>query len=212
MKTLLYFLFVASSLTLACCKRQEVNNSLPISLFDTLKDQIVFVTDSSSKQTPDYNQNIARLNFLNLSSFVDSKDSFVVRFFIDQYRNREKKILQIKCDKISCSADQIHFKEDFDGKNFIRSGTVERKLKSTHNWRLIFDTLLINQLLTLTNSNDSSNCFNSTKDGTAYSIQLINYSGQRHYTYVNPEFYDSSCISGIYFDNIVKVFKTLENN
>jgi hypothetical protein len=75
-------------------------------LFDTLKEQVVFATDSSSKQSDDYNLNIARLNFLNSSSTIDNKDSFVLRFFIDTYRKSEKEIIEIRrCDRTNLNVE-----------------------------------------------------------------------------------------------------------
>ncbi|SFQ07142.1 hypothetical protein, partial [Parafilimonas terrae] len=154
-----------------------------------------------------YFQNVLFLGKLT----IDSKDSFIVRLFTDEYRNNDKEIIQISCDKNDCSAKQILFKETFDGKNYVRLKAREQALQLRYDWKSFYDTLINNHLLTLPDNTNNSDCFNEAKDGTIYSIQVINYSGQRHYTYVNPEFYDSSCISGLYFNNIVRMFKSLEN-
>ena len=69
---------IISILTLIGCSREKSNDKIPSSLFDTLKEQVVFVTDSSFKQSDDYNLGIARLNFLNLNSAIYNKDSLVL--------------------------------------------------------------------------------------------------------------------------------------
>lgn len=200
-------LIILSILIFSSCLREKPNDEIPSSLFDTLRDQVVFVTDSSSKQTDDYNLNISRLSFLNLSSTIDKKDSFVLRLFIDTYRKSEKIIIQIESDKANIVAEQILFKEIIDRTKYLRSNKLTQKLKLTLDSKTFLQTLLKNQLLTL--SDNKLNCLSNAKDGTTYSVQLINQTGQKFYSYSNPEYVDSSCISGLNFYNIVE---TLKNN
>lgn len=194
-----------SILILIGCSREKPNDKIPSSLFDTLKEQVVFVTDSSFKQSDDYNLNIARLNFLNFNSTIDNKDSFVLRLFIDTYRKSEKEIIEVKGDRTNITVEQILFKEIFDGAKYFRSSKSSKRLTSALDNKTFFQKLLENQLLTL--SNNKFDCINNVKDGTTYSIQIINQTGQKFYSYSNPEYADSSCISEKYFNNIISTFK-----
>ena len=190
---------------LLSCSTKKTNNEIPSVLFDTLKDQIVLVTDTSFKQSYDYNINIARLNFLNLGTVIENKDSFVLRLFIDTYRKSQKEVVQLNCNKNNITGERILFQETFDGTTYLRSNKNLHELDLTTDKKIFFQTLLKNQLLTL--NDDKLKCPNDTKDGTTYSIQLVNHTGQKFYSCSNPQYFDSSCVSGVHFNNIIETLK-----
>ncbi len=196
-------------LAIICFSCNKHKSRLPSVLFDSLTNQVVFVTDSSRNQKDDYMLNKSRLIFLNRDIYAIGKDSFILRLFIDDSRRVEKRIIEINCYIHNCFGKEFVFNEFYDGKTYLRQNIKEYNL-AADDWKLFFDSLLVNKLLTLPNNTENNNCFNRSKDGATYSIQLLNYSGERFYTYDNPEYFDSSCVSGLYFNKLIKHIKTLQ--